>query len=83
MELADNPEITLTNAPVPEPSVVCGSESDGFAVKFQHTPLAEMGDDPSQRTSPPEMAVFAVTEVIAVVLTPAEGSNCTFSRSAL
>ncbi len=58
----------LLNDPVPVPLLVCNPVATGFTAVDQHTPLAVIGEPPSEVILPPEMAVVPVIEVTAVVV---------------
>lgn len=63
-----NPVILLANEPIPEPLYVLESAVVGLADILQHTPCVTTVDPQSEVTFPPEVAVVAVIDEIAVVV---------------
>ena len=61
--------MVLTNAPVPDASLVHVPPMAGLAVVAQQTPLALTDAPPSAVTLPPEVAPEEVTPVTAAVVT--------------
>ena len=67
-----NPVILLVKDPVPVPSAVLESDSDGLEDVDQHTPRAVTEVPPSLDTLPPETAAISVIPDVSFVVTEAK-----------
>ena len=70
---SERPVIVLVKEPNPLPSVVWLFSTVGVEVVAQQTPLAVIEVPPSVNTTPPDVALVVVIEVILLVVTLGAG----------